>query len=463
MIVPESVSDRLLAECLGRPQAYQELGWLCDNVGGRTSGAESGRRAEEWAHGLLTRWGLEDVRFEAFPVTAWTRGALAARVLEPVAWPLTALAHGNAPQRADVTASVVDVGHGERADFERRKAQVKGNVALCDEGASAGRRHLHRSEKLRLAVEYGAAGLMILSSASGGLPRTGVCHYRESPVPSFGISQEDGERLRRLMRGGAEPAVQVQLTSTFGPGEARTALADLPGRDLPDEVVLAGAHLDSWDVAQGATDNGLGTAIVLEMARALAALGERPRRTLRFVLWAAEEIGLCGSWEYARRHAAELQRVAAVMNFDMTGDPCGYWLPCPAAQSEARRAPLRELASQLAPLGMREEFDHKADLHSDHQPFLLAGVPVVGLLSRIEGEGAHYYHSVGDTFEKVSLPAFCRAAAVSAQTMWAIADAPDRPFSTLTPAEVRAMIDEADLYEALQAEEYDGPPMHIPP
>jgi hypothetical protein len=463
MIVPESVSDRLLAECLARPQAHKELGWLCDNVGGRTSGAESGRRAEEWAHGLLTRWGLENVRFEAFAVTAWTRGAMEARVLEPVAWSLTALAHGNAPQRADVTASVVDVGHGERADFERLKAQVRGRVALCDEGASEGRRHLHRSEKLRLAVEYGAAGLMILSSASGGLPRTGVCHYGESPVPSFGISQEDGERLRRLLRGGAEPVVQVRMTNTLVPGEARTVLADLAGRDLPEEIVLAGAHLDSWDVAQGATDNGLGAAIVLEMAQALASLGERPRRTLRFVLWAAEEIGLCGSWDYSRRHAAELQRHAAVLNFDMTGDPCGYWLPCPAARAEARRTPLRAPAAQLAPLGMRGEFEHKASLHSDHQPFLLAGVPVVGLMSRIEGEGAHYYHSVGDTFEKVSLPAFCRAAAVAAQTMWVLADAPERLFPTLTPAEVRAMIDEADLYEALQAEEYDGPPMRIQP
>ncbi len=452
--VPQEISDRLLAECLGRPEAYAQLGWLCDNVGGRTSGAESGRRAEEWAHDLLKRWNLVDVRYEELEVTVWTRGMLEARVLEPVEWPLIAMAHGNAPRHADVTAQVVDVGHAEQADWERCSEKVRGRIALCDEGVSEGKRTLHRSEKLRLAVEYGAAGLMILSSAPGGLPRTGVCHREESPIPSLGISQEDGTRLLRLLRGGTTPTVRLTMENTLAQGTARSVLADLPGHESSGEVILAGGHLDSWDVAQGATDNGLGSAIVLEAARALSALGSRPRRTLRFAIWAAEEIGLCGSWEHVRRHAEELSKVAAVMNFDMTGDPYGYWTP-------GRMEPLpmlRDLAAQLAPLGMRDEFSSKAMLHSDHQPFMLAGVPIVGLMGRI-GEGGHYYHSVGDTFDKVSQPAFCRTAAVAAHTLWALADTPERPFAPLSPAEVRAMIDEADLYEALVAEGYDGPPM----
>lgn len=457
MIVPQEISDRLLVECLNRPQAYRELGWLCDHVGGRTSGAESGRRAEEWAARLLKDWGLENVRFEEFPILVWARGTLEAHVLAPVRWRLTALAHGNAPCRADVTAPVVDVGHGERADFERHAEEVQSRIVLCDEGASEGARRLHRSEKLRLAVEHGAAGLMILSSASGGLPRTGVCSHSESPIPSLGISQEDGERLRRLMRQGVSLTVRIAMTNALTPGTARNVLADLPGRDFPQEVVLAGAHLDSWDVAQGATDNGLGVAIVLEMARALATLQRPPRRTLRFVLWAAEEIGLCGSWDYTHRHAAELPSLTAVMNFDMTGDPCGYWTP-------GRRDPgplLRGLAAQLGPLGMGETFTSQATLHSDHQPFMLMGVPVIGLMSRLVEEGGRYYHSVGDTFEKVSLPAFCRAAAVGAHTLWALADALERPYLQFNPLGVRAMIDEADLYEALVAEGYDGPPMRV--
>jgi Zn-dependent M28 family amino/carboxypeptidase len=105
---------------------------------------------------------------------------------------------------------------------------------------------------------------------------------------------------------GATPVVRIEMTNRFAPGIGRNVIAELRGREWPDEVVLAGAHLDSWDISQGATDNGLGTALVLEMARALATLPERPRRTLRFAAWAAEEVGLCGSKEYARRHAEEL-------------------------------------------------------------------------------------------------------------------------------------------------------------
>lgn len=460
MSVPQEISDRLLAECIGSPQAYKELGWLCDNVGGRTSGAESGCRGEEWAYGLFTKWGLQNVRYQSFEVQAWTRGTLDARVLEPAGWPLTALAHGYCPQQADVTAQVVDLGHAEREDWKRLKETVKGKIALCDEGASEGKRRLHRSEKLGFALEYGAAGLMILSSASGGLPRTGVCHHGESPIPSIGISQEDGERLRRLLKGGAASTVRIQMTNTITPGTARNVIAEIPG-EHPEEVVLAGAHLDSWDVAQGATDNGLGSAIVLEMARSLASLGLKPRRTLRFAIWAAEEIGLCGSWEYARNLAESLPRHAAIMNFDMTGDPNGYWFPRPKAMGNEGIGLLQGLAEQLAGVGMSPVFLSKAQLHSDHQPFMLAGIPVVGLANTLHGEGGHYYHSVGDTFEKVSLPDFARAACVAAHTLWALGNTEQTPLPRLTVKQVREMIDEADLYEALRAEQYDGPPMHI--
>lgn len=449
MIVPQEVSDRILAECFNRPQAYSELQWLCDNVGGRTSGAESGTKAEEWGHRFFTKWGLDNVRYEELPVTVWKRGPLEVVVTEPASWTLTAMAHGNAPSSVDADAEVLDVGHGEKGDFERLRSEVRGKVALCDEGVAEGHRPLHRTEKLKLAIEAGAAGLMIYSSASGGLPRTGVCYYGEAPIPSMGISQEDGERLKRLIKGGANPRVRITLRNTNSAGVGRNVIADITGSEKPDEIVLAGGHLDCWDVSQGATDNGLGAAIVMEMAHALAALGKRPKRTLRFVLWAAEEVGLCGSHAYVRDHGNELDRIAGVLNFDMTGDPFGYWSP----GHKEKHPMLVGLAGQLAGIGMRDDYDHKAGLHSDHQPFMLEGVPVVCLMAKLHGEGGHYYHSVGDTFEKVSQPALCRAAAVGAHTMWAIADATERPFARLTPSEIEAMIDEADLRDALAAEQ----------
>ena len=443
--VPPSVADRLLAEILGRPAAHAALGELCDRVGGRTAGGASGTAGEEWALGHLRAWGLPVVRTESLPVEGWERGSLIAEVRLPTPWTMTALAHGFCPTSADVTAPVLDLGHGEAEAYEAADEAVGGALVLCDEGASEGRRMMHRTEKLALAIERGAAGLMILSNAHGALPRTGTCHRGEAPIPSLGISQEDGLRLRRLIADGVRPEARIAMRNRIVRGEARNVIAEIPGRERPEEFVLAGGHLDSWDVAQGATDNGLGSAIVLEAARALNAVGRRPRRTLRFVLWAAEEIGLLGSHDYAARHADSLDDHVAVMNFDMTGAPYGYWTP-----GRPQRHPvLAALARQLAPLGMGEDHGHKASLHSDHQPFMLAGVPVVGLLARLVPEGGRYYHSVGDTFEKVSLPDFCAASAVAAHTLWALAEAEERPWQRLDPEGVKAMVAAADLVEAL--------------
>ena len=182
----------------------------------------------------------------------------------------------------------------------------------------------------------------------------------------------------------------------------------------------------------------------------------------RFALWAAEEIGLCGSKEYVRTHSDELASLVTVMNFDMTSDPFGFWCPRANSQTEAFSTGvqlLRGVATRLSAVGMRQDVDHLAGLHSDHQPFMLAGVPTLALLAKTESQGAHYYHSVGDTFDKVSLPAFSRAALVGAQTMWSIGNSAQRPFPHQSPTQVREMIDEASLHGALIAQSYSGPPM----
>ncbi len=143
----------------------------------------------------------------------------------------------------------------------------------------------------------------------------------------------------------------------------------------------------------------------------------------------------------------------------MTGDPYGFWLPGRKGEDDL----LSALADQLAPLGMTDERKHKAGLHSDHQHFMLAGVPVLALLGRLGEQGGRYYHSVGDTFEKVNRPALCRAAAVGAHAMWAIAEAESGPFSHMNAAETRKMVEDADLIPALEAEGYDGALMQAKP
>ncbi len=470
LIVPADIAGAIMAQCFVHPKTYFELGKLCDTVGGRTSGAESGKLGEMWAHQLMSDYGLQNVHYQEFPVSVWIRGSLKVICKSPTCWMLTALSHGNSPSSANISASVINLGHASRKDYELAAGNAAGRVVLCDEGVDVGDRSLHRSEKLRLAVEFGAAALMIYSSASGGLPRTGVCSKGEATIPSVGISQEDGMRLLRLITSAQNdtdiPEIQIQMSNKIENGVARNVIGDIIGSEFPEQIVIAGGHLDSWDVAQGATDNGLGSAIVLDMARALARSSHRPRRTMRFAIWAAEEIGLCGSKHYVEEFTETLADHIAVVNFDMTSDPYGYLAPrCESSGNKTRDQYgfdiLSGLCNQLAPVGMRNAIDHKAGLHSDHQPFMLAGVQAIALQSENKTEGAHYYHSVGDTFEKVSLPAFARATAVGAHTMSALANAPERPFTFRTPHEVRTLIDEANLYDALVAEGYDGPLMHV--
>ncbi|HQZ70493.1 MAG TPA: M28 family peptidase [Anaerolineae bacterium] len=448
-VLPDHVLNTILGEVLGRPQSYLDLGRLCDQVGGRIAGTDAGRQAEEWGLAALRRYGLTGIWEESLDLDVWERGDLSLAVPGAGGWQLIAVAHANGPLAVDLEAAVVDVGHGRATDFASRAADLTGAIALCDETVPPGERNPHRSERLAAAVAHGAGALLILSSASGGLARTGVCHPRLAPIASLGIAREDGLRLRRLLAGGSTPRLKLNMRNRQSKGRGRNILAEIPGRDPDAGWVLAGAHLDSWDLAQGATDNGLGVAIVLEMARALALLPpeSRPRAGLRFALWTAEETGLLGSTAYVAGHEAELPRHRAVMNFDMTGDPYGYWLP----GQDGPSGMLTRLAEQLAPLGMGASVDLKPGLHSDHQPFMLAGVPIVSLLGRLSSDGARYYHSLGDTFEKVDLPALCRAAAVGAATLWALADEIEPSFAHLSAAAVDAMVDRAGLREALAA------------
>jgi len=397
--------------------------------------------------------GLDQVATETFEVPVWERGELTAEVIGRSGWQLHALAHGFAPAFCDIPCELVDAGHGMPDDYQRLGEQTKGKVVLCDEGAPAGKRTPHRTEKLKWALDHGAAGLLIGSSAPGCLPRTGVCHATGSPIPSLGISNEDMLRLRRLLEDGMASTLRIHMRNTVFIGRARNVVAEIPATNADAGFVLTGAHLDSWDVSQGATDNGLGCAIVLQAAAALARCGRRPRRTIRFCFWAAEETGLRGSKHYVSQHQEELERIAAVMNFDMTGDPYAFWTP----GRPAGHPLLRDLASALGTIGMTTDVQSSPSLHSDHQPFMLAGVPVVGLAARLaEGGGGHFYHSAGDTFEKVSIPALCRAAVVAAHALWLLANAPEPLFKRMSAEEVTEMIDEAGLREAVEAEQDPG-------
>jgi Zn-dependent M28 family amino/carboxypeptidase len=217
-------------------------------------------------------------------------------------------------------------------------------------------------------------------------------------------------------------------------------VADLPGRN-PDEVILAGAHLDSWDLAQGAGDNGTGTLVLWQAAKALVDQGLRPRRTIRFVSFMGEELGLLGSKTWVRTHVTELGTIRAMLNLDMVGEPTGF-----GTMLQPDLDPLlAALAGELAGLGLRTDIGHGLGLYSDHGPFLLAGVPVLTLRSHLPEAVGLAYHSERDTLDALDLGQLQRAAAVTAALLWRLAEADPLPTRTLDPSTVAAALDEAGI------------------
>ncbi len=230
------------------------------------------------------------------------------------------------------------------------------------------------------------------------------------------------------------------MTADTRPGTAANVVAELSGSDpqTAGEPFLLGAHLDSWDVGDGAVDNGTGVLALLTAVQALASGPRRPRRAVRVVLFAAEEMGLIGSQDYVRAHAAELPRSVAMMNLDMVGAPQGYGA---TGHSEADTLFAR-LATQpeLRDLGLETEVDHGGGPGSDHQPFLLAGVPTIYVRTVLPPESPRWYHNAGDTLDKIDLDAVRASAAAVAAAAWTLADHAGRPLRHLSETETRQLV-----------------------
>ncbi|MBI4563269.1 MAG: M20/M25/M40 family metallo-hydrolase [Planctomycetes bacterium] len=432
-------------------EAFEILRHLCDRIGHRLTGTDNGRRAEEYVLERLRAYGLK-AHHEEFELLLWERGDLAVEVVEPTRRRLDAIALGNTPS-ADVKGVVVDVGYGTPAEFRNAGASVQGKIALVKSGAPPGHRSVHRSEKMTLSRQNGAIAMVMINGTPGNVPQAGTCALGElAPIPGLCVSKEEGEWISRVA---AEQPVTMSISAKArsGKGTARNVIGDLPGTTA--EVVMIGAHLDSWDLAQGAIDNGTGSAIVLEAARLLAQLRKPPRRTIRVALFMGEEFGLWGSKAYLKRHADAREEIVCLGNFDMEGKPVGFQL----YGCDEGLPYFKELARDLRHMGMSPDaVTSKMGLHSDHQPFMLAGIPAWGLRSPLDEDQAKYYHTAGDTFDLAKEEYLRDAAAVVAATVWDLANAETLSLRALSKEEVIARLERDGLKEALELTgEWPGP------
>ena len=444
----EAADQKIAEEVEAHSQLMKNLEYLTTQIGPRLTGSPQMQAASQWTLQRFHDYGLE-AHLETTQIThAWTRGQDTASITSPISRdvPIRSFGWGKATP-GPVTGSVKVLDVNTLADLEKYKGLLKGAVVLAGRPAvlrpenepadnaydavipqPRGLPHPRMSfrERLRMfkmmAIEQPAAVLLDsdkwdnLFNMGGGYNK-----YQPSDVPMAFISHEDYDLLYRLQQAGTV-TMKVSLNGTLsaGPAPASITVAEIKGKDFPEQRVIIGGHLDSWDLGQGALDNGTGSMAVLEAARALKALGWQPSRTLTFILFTGEEQGGIGAETFLKNHAAEIPAMDAILIHD-TGTGKVFSI---ALENEYETAPLMtEIYQPLQEVFDLRPLSTRVFTGSDHVPFIKAGVPGYFCVQ----EPAHYgqaHHSQADTFDKVIADQVNQGSALLAAWAWNVSQMP---------------------------------------
>ncbi|MFC6634608.1 M20/M25/M40 family metallo-hydrolase [Microbulbifer taiwanensis] len=404
-----SVAEVLRDRALESSDAYSIVESLTVEVGPRRAGTEGDRRAVAWAQQKMKDFGFDRVYTEQIDVPRWHRGHVHAEVVAPFPQPLvaTSLGYGAATPEGGLTAEIVEFADVD-ALMKAPARKVKGKIVFINKrmerartGEGYGPAVGGRSKGMRVAAEKGAAALMIRSvgTDSDRFAHTGMMSIDgvENPVPALALSAPDANLLEAMLERGKPVEVKLDVhNQRLADGPSFNVIGEITGREEPQEVMIIGAHLDSWDEGTGALDDGAGVAIVMETARLIAELPQRPRRTLRVVLFGAEEIGLVGAKQYVDAHQNELDNIIAVSESDFgAGKVWRFDTRLPENKFDIAD----QMMQLLAPLGI-ERGNNKSHGGPDSSVFVARGVPAFGLYQ----DGSDYFdyhHTPNDTLDKV--------------------------------------------------------------
>lgn len=432
------VAAKIIATAKADRGAYAKLAQLTDRIGHRLAGSPELDKAIAWAVQTMKDDGLA-ARTEKVMVPHWVRGVEEASILAPVSRPLPVLGLGGtvATPKGGLTANVVVVH--DWAELEARAAEVKGAIVLYDVAMPPwtpekgnygyGVAVPYRGRGASRAAKLGAVGVLMRSVTPHSLHtlHTGAMTYdpEQPKIPAAAITVEDSQLIARLAATGPV-RVTMRLESQLLPDvESANVLGELRGSENPDEVVVIGGHIDSWDVGQGAHDDGAGCVTMMQAAALLKKLNLIPRRTIRVVLFTNEENGVRGAKAYAADHATELPKHVAAIESDGGGfSPRGFIMAARADVAPRAKRRLEDLLSLLRPLQSHTLVvgDWSG---TDVLPMMPAGVPTFELLSANKTY-FDIHHTDADTLDKVDPAELSEAVAAMAVFAYVLADMPDR-------------------------------------
>jgi hypothetical protein len=421
----KAVTDQLAASIYNGP-SMATLGELADGIGGRLTGSPAYVRSAEWAVAKFRSYGIQNVRLEPFIIPAgWQRGTATGALLTPLSRPLNLASLGWAPSTpaGGVQGTVVLISDVEPDALRSREEGIRGKIVFLDTAkiyADGYGKAIPKMEAAwRLFQKAGVLAVITPDREKSNVlnAHDGLWGAKLLSIPAAEVGMEDSKLIQRELERGT---VTLQMTienKTSGEMKVNNVIAEIRGSERPDDWILIGAHLDSWDFGTGAQDNGAGAVSVLEVGRALMALGKAPRRSIRLALWGGEEQGLLGSYAYTQTHLRELNDCIAVLNTDNgAGHPKGW-------KVEGRE----DLKKALQPLsdGVLKDMDGgdismEATYNTDHGPFMLQGIPALDL----EVDMTHYmeiHHKSSDTLDKVDALDFKGGEAIVAVTAYEIA------------------------------------------
>jgi carboxypeptidase Q len=440
--------------------AFEFLTELSDDIGARVTGTPPERKAEDWGVAKMLAIGLSNVHKEKYTIwKGWTRGTAEAELLVPVRHKLHVDAMGwtGSTPAGGVEGDVVAVNLFDMDNEIKNVARLKGKVALVVAKGNPRKMGIDLFIRMGdLIRASGPAGAIAIVGGQGGgkasglnLTHTGILGFdADFAVPVVSMTAEDQGQLERFLDRGITPHVRFNIQNTFtnGPVETANVVGEIRGTEHPEQILVVGGHLDSWDLAEGTTDNGSGTATTLGAADSIVRSGEKPRRTIRFVLFTGEEQGLDGSIAYMKQHQSELANHLGDLILDSgQGAVKGFQL----GGRDDLVADFQPFAKSLANMGPLS-VDDKIESGTDTLPFSIAGLPGINM----EQETSEYkftHHSAADSLEAQKPDVLTKNATLMALAAFWIADRPER-FATPWPAKRTAkMLRDQHAYEELKA------------
>ena len=450
---------KIAGEGMMNSHAFEYLTELSDNVGARVTGTPEAQKAIDWGIATMRGIGLENVRAEKWQLwRGWRRGTADAEVISPIRHKLHVDAMGwtGSTAAGGVEGEIVPVNVLDLDHEMKEVARLKGKIALVVAKGNprrGGDTFARFGDFLRSAAKAGV--LLVIGGQGGGkasgmnLTHTGILGFdADFAIPVVSMTAEDQSQLERYVNAGITPRARFNIQNTFtnGPVESANVVGEIRGRENPEQVLVVGAHLDSWDLSEGSTDNGTGSASVLGAADAIMRSGMKPRRTIRFVLFTGEEQGLDGSFAYVKQHQSELPNHLGDLVLDEGQGPVSEFQMGGRDDLVASFQPFSKSLANIREIKVNE----KVESGTDTLPFSMAGLPGINM-NQDSPDYKYTHHSAADALEAVKPDVLTQNATLMALAAFWIADRPDRFAVPWSRERTARMLREQGQYGLLKA------------